>query len=122
MEYERTRQMDPANLKFVQLEKVRDTDANVPAYGQSLPIGHTMVGWLLAEPRVDERLLLLRVVRNGAQALGIFRSSPVVEIDEGIIRTLNSVYRRFELQPTVAQTAQVKSLRFTGPLGQACIV
>lgn len=76
-----------------------------------------MVGWLLVEPAVGQRLLLLRVERNGVAALGIFRSSPVVTIDDGRIQTAQSVYRRFEMQPTVDQRAQVRDLKTCGPLG-----
>jgi len=60
----------------------------------SLPISYTLEGRLLTPIQVGHRIEVLRVRRNGIEALGCFLSTPVVAIREGnIVETSNSVYR-----------------------------
>jgi len=57
-----------------------------PAIGylkhRSLPVEYTLRGRLMIPIEIGESMEVLRIDRNGIQALGIFHSSPVREIDE----------------------------------------
>ena len=61
--------------------------------GLSLPADHVMEGTLLRPPELGERVLLLRLVRNGGCTAGAFQSGPVVSVDADECTTLGSVYR-----------------------------
>lgn len=92
--------------KFVRLHKMAESpNPVVPAtaaadypyglctYAGSLPVGYTVVGWLVQPPRVGEPVRILRFARDGMIILGLFASSEVLAIPrEGEFTTLNSVY------------------------------
>ena len=68
-----------------------------PALGylehRSLPVDYSLRGRLMIPIEIGESMEVLRIERNGIQALGIFRSSPVREIDEFFrVVTNNSIY------------------------------
>ncbi len=68
-----------------------------PAIGylkhRSLPVDYTLRGRLMMNIEIGECLEILRIERNGIKALGVFRSSPVREIDEFCrVVTNNSIY------------------------------
>ncbi len=48
--------------------------------GVSFPVDYVAEGILLRPPELRERVLLLRLVRNGERALGTFDSGPVVSL------------------------------------------
>ncbi|MDO8542481.1 MAG: hypothetical protein Q7S40_18730 [Opitutaceae bacterium] len=61
-----------------------------PPEGKSLPVDHEIEGTLLAPILHGQQLIALRHNRNGVQALGLYRSTPVEEI---VLVTRDSVYR-----------------------------
>jgi len=61
--------------------------------GVSLPVDYANEGILLRPPELGERVLVLRLVRDGDRAPGAFRSGPIVEMSTDKFTTLNSVYR-----------------------------
>jgi len=72
----------------------------------SLPISYTLKGYLMAQIDVGNPIRLLRIERNGIKALGLFESTPIVEIrEEGLIETYNSIYR-LSLEESVAKEVQ----------------
>lgn len=56
----------------------------------SLPVDYEIEGWLMEQIEIGHPLHVLRIRRNGVQALGEFRSSAVVAIQ---VQTGNSIYR-----------------------------
>jgi hypothetical protein len=64
----------------------------------SLPIEYSLKGTLIEQPSVGKSLLIMRTERNDVASIGVFQSSPVVEIsasDKGRLRyieTKNSLY------------------------------
>ncbi len=60
--------------------------------GVSLPIDYTLIGILLDPLEVGRPVRVLRLSRNGIETLGLYQSSPVVEITSSGFRTRNSVY------------------------------
>jgi len=97
----------PTNSLFVSVEKIEASKDPIspPArwenwiFGSfinqgSLPISYALTGYLLAPIRYGHPIEVFRIERNGVEALGIFRSTPVVDIREhGVIETYNSIYR-----------------------------
>ena len=86
------------SFPFVRLEKIalserepsdRRSSSNV---GSILASGYLLEGWLLAPIVCGGRIHILRVNRNGIRRLGIFVSSPVVQIVGELIWTQNSQY------------------------------
>ena len=65
----------------------------------SLPLNHTMDGYLLESPRPKGVILLLRYVRNGVVRRGMFRSSTIRSINSDLIETQNSVWRVQKVPP-----------------------
>jgi hypothetical protein len=61
--------------------------------GVSLPVDYVNEGILLRPPELGERVLVLRLVRDGDRAPGAFQSGPIVEMSTDEFTTLNSVYR-----------------------------
>jgi hypothetical protein len=61
--------------------------------GVSLPVDYELIGYLLGNPKVGGRLIILRVSRNGVNVPGLFCSSPIRIIADTRIETTNSVYR-----------------------------
>jgi len=59
----------------------------------SLPVHYAMVGWMIGTPRIGQCLLLLRISRNNVHCMGVFRSSPVMAVQQDFFWTQNSVYR-----------------------------
>lgn len=59
----------------------------------SLPIGYTILGWLLSPPVVGECVCVLRLRRNEVWCEGVFMSSPVTAVEGDIFITRNSSYR-----------------------------
>jgi hypothetical protein len=69
------------------------------AEGFSIPIEYTAEGELMRPMRVGESLLMMRDLRNGVPAVGIFQTSPVIEITQETFMTNNSVYDYEVLTP-----------------------
>jgi hypothetical protein len=83
-------------LPYARIEKLRPTEspkspAGDPATypygrlcdtGDSLPVGYTLVGWLLRLPKVNEAVMCLRRMRNGIICLGIFSTSRVTRVED----------------------------------------
>jgi hypothetical protein len=103
--------MPPLHIKFIELRKVSATDspsfpptdpalyvAGSPSIG-SIPVNHSIKGWLRSGPAIGESLIIDRTERNGVPVLGIFVSSAVITFDEKRIQTLNSVYFWQECAP-----------------------
>ena len=65
----------------------------------SLPLNHTMDGYLLESPRPKGVILLLRYVRNGVVRRGIFRSSTIRQIRYDVIVTQNSLWKVQRVPP-----------------------
>jgi hypothetical protein len=65
----------------------------------SLPVDYEILGFLLQAPIVGGQVRVLRIQRNGINALGIFQSTEVTAVGEGHFTTQNSVYR-LEPMPT----------------------
>lgn len=85
--------------------------------GYSLPDGYTITGYLLEPPEIGKGLRILRVNRNGVQALGFYQSSPLRLIEGCRLETLNSVYRLRSLQQTdTDRQATLSLLRDAGLL------
>jgi hypothetical protein len=104
----------PSNFTFVSLEKVDATKNPVSAptpweewilgslkNQASLPISYTLKGYLVNPVRLGRPIQVLRIERNGVKKLGIFCSTPVVELgDHGVVETYNSIYRvSYEANP-----------------------
>jgi hypothetical protein len=101
---------------FVELTKVAATDSaqfapEDPALylpgspsNASLPLAHTIKGWLRSPPTVGEPLVIDRTERNGLPIPGIFVSSPVVTHDAQRIQTSNSIYTWRALDDPSAQS------------------
>lgn len=68
---------------------------------KSLPIEYWIKGALVKEPVVGESIFVTRTERNGVQCIGLFASSPIVEISQKgnlrYIETKNSLYLLEEL-------------------------
>jgi len=61
---------------------------------KSLPVDYEMKGFLLAPIQVDDRIVLLRVQRNGVNAVGIFNSTTICDVcDDSTVETFNSIYQ-----------------------------
>ena len=60
---------------------------------ESLPVEYTIKGFLLDDIRVGESVTASRYERNGIKVAGLFTSSPVMEIGDGMFKTRNSLYR-----------------------------
>lgn len=65
--------------------------------GVSLPIEYWIKGALVKEPVVGESIFVTRTERNGEKCMGLFASTPIVEISQGegnlrYIETKNSIY------------------------------
>ncbi len=65
----------------------------------SLPLNHTMDGYLLDSLRPKGVILLLRYVRNGVVRRGIFRSSTIRQITYDVIVTQNSLWKVQRVPP-----------------------
>lgn len=62
--------------------------------GFSLPVSYQLSGFLIEEIRKGESILLLRIKGHDLTTIGIFRSSPVMEVrSDGTVETFNSIYR-----------------------------
>lgn len=61
--------------------------------GVSLPIDYWIIGNLQREIKEGQSIKVLREIRNGVEALGMFSSSPVKKIDGDSIETSNSIYK-----------------------------
>jgi hypothetical protein len=60
--------------------------------GFSIPIDYTVEGEAQDLPKVGKSFQMMRDTRNGVRMLGVFVTSPVVEVTETTFRTANSVY------------------------------
>jgi hypothetical protein len=90
---------------FIELTKVASTDsaraalADPASYisgtvsNESLPLEHSIKGWLRSPPTIGKSLVIDRTERNGVPVIGLFVSSAVVTFDAERIQTVNSVYR-----------------------------
>jgi hypothetical protein len=58
----------------------------------SLPVDYEIVGYLVDDIEVDKPVRLLRIARNGTEILGIYQSTPVLELRSDGYITRNSVY------------------------------
>ncbi len=58
-----------------------------------LPVNYELEGELTAPIVVGRQICILRRIRCGVAVGGLFLSSEVVLIEEGMVATLNSVYR-----------------------------
>ncbi len=67
----------------------KDGDSNS---GVSLPVDYCLEGDMPESPVVGKGLVVNRQTRNGIPSLGLFWSSPVVEVLENGFRTGNSIY------------------------------
>lgn len=67
--------------------------------GKGLPIGYTVEGFLLTEPKVGQPLRLDRRKRNNVDMIGDFQTSDITQIEGSYLTTLNSVYRIAEVEP-----------------------
>ena len=67
----------------------------------SLPLNHTMDGYLLESPRPKGVILLLRFVRNGVVRRGLYRSSTIRSINSDLIETQNSIWRVQRVPPLI---------------------
>lgn len=65
--------------------------------GKGLPIGYTVEGFLLEEPKVGRALKLDRRKRNNIDMIGDFQTSEIINIQGQYITTLNSIYRIAEV-------------------------
>jgi hypothetical protein len=104
----------PRAPTFIELTKVASTDSAraapadpasyVPgkASKESLPLEHSIKGWLRSPPTVGKSLVIDRTERNGVPVIGLFVSSAVVTFDAERIQTVNSVYRWKPCPPTAA--------------------
>ena len=63
----------------------------------SLPINYQMGGVLLEPVEAGGRILLLRTWRNGVTSLGLFTSSPIMQVNGNLVETFNSIYRITEI-------------------------
>ncbi len=59
---------------------------------KSLPVAYEITGFMMREITVGEPMQVLRTCRNGIETIGLFSSSPVVEISDRSVTTFNSVY------------------------------
>ncbi len=66
--------------------------ARVPGGEESLAVGHWLEGLLINPPHCGEPVRVLRLVTNGRKALGVFRTTCVVDMRPGAFRTRNSLY------------------------------
>ena len=70
--------------------------------GYSLPIDYWVEGWIKDDPpKVGERLMMTRHIRNGVEAFGVFITSPIMFVSEDgmTFHTKNSIY---EIKPVKA--------------------
>ena len=95
------------SCQYVRLTKVASSDHPLARAGNSLtypygtngadtslPEGYWLEGWLLTAPKVGRPVMVLRLVRAGIEALGLFKSTMVLELKgEDRFRTMNSIYR-----------------------------
>ena len=58
----------------------------------SLPIDYELRGFLLQPVTVGCPMVILRTERNGVEVLGMFESTPVCAIADGVVETFNSRY------------------------------
>ena len=73
--------------------------------GYSIPVDYWVEGWIPDRgPKVGEILTMDREIRNGVEAMGLFETTPVVEVSpDGLsFRTKNSVYK---IAPSSKDTA-----------------
>jgi hypothetical protein len=73
----------------------------------SLPVDYEMQGFLVEPPEVGGIVRLLRIQRNDVAALGVFQSTPITAVGEGIFTTKNSVY---QIQRIPDQMANLSNL------------
>lgn len=67
--------------------------------GFSIPVDYWIEGELISPITVGRTVNVMRDTRNGVQCLGMFQTSPVVEVTEHSFRTENSVYDYLYLTP-----------------------
>lgn len=89
-------------LRESDLPEVRSAEASSFKYGEintgvSLPVEYECEGYIRSLPQVGAPLFVLRNKRHGVESLGIFRTSPLVRIQEEskdnyLVETANSVY------------------------------
>jgi hypothetical protein len=72
----------------------------------SLPVDYVLRGILLEGPIVGGSVKILRLVRNGIQEVGLYRSTEVVALTEDGFRTRNSIYR---MRPITAENLKGES-------------
>ena len=90
------------HLPFVEIEKVASTDApkylpadstlGVTSAGFSLAVGYVIRGWLITPFALNESVIVLRLIRNGIVAQGIFHTTPIITFDDKRFSTVNSIY------------------------------
>jgi len=59
---------------------------------KSIPIDYWLTGELTEPITVGKPVMVVRDTRNGVKALGLFQSSPVVEVTPTTFKTRNSIY------------------------------
>jgi len=76
----------PANPRHLHVDG-EEQDENY-----SLPLEYTIEGELVGEILEGEPVVVVRDIRNGVKALGMFNTSPVTKVTKNRFHTQNSVY------------------------------
>ena len=98
MKYRLTKIAIPETISAKSASSIEEYRANMSrADGFSPPIEYYIEGIPDRPPLKGTYFSMLRDNRNGVKVLGVFRSSPIVDVDEGedftLFSTLNSVYK-----------------------------
>lgn len=90
----------------IRIEKIKENPGGLPSHSKedyvygadngrekSIPIDYWVEGELIIpEIKVGSQIFIAREIRNGVKVDGVFSSSRVVEFDDKIIKTKNSIY------------------------------
>ena len=101
-----TKVAEPARVDRGRVEW-ESAHGGTPAGWRHLPVGSTVEGELLAPIAVGKMIGVLRRIRNGRPARGLFVSSPVRRIRGDRITTENAVYE-LKLLPEVAAGSEIR--------------